>query len=212
MAQAPDARPEMDFTMVDDDRIKPYRFAIVGHESVETPAGRFDTVRVERIDSAGRRRGQAAHGARPVTPAPASAADLPPLRALLRGRGLPDQDLTPAHLAHFLVLRDGAALGGAIGVEPCGADGLLRSAVVREDLAGRGHGAALLQAIEAHARRAGLQTLWLLTTSAADWFAQHGWRTVARSEAPAALQATGEFRTLCPSSAICMCRSLADGG
>ena len=41
-----------DFYMADDDRLIAYRFAVVGRETVELPAGRFETVRVERIDRA----------------------------------------------------------------------------------------------------------------------------------------------------------------
>lgn len=37
---------------VEDDRVKTYRFAITGKESVKTPAGVFDTVRVERVGDA----------------------------------------------------------------------------------------------------------------------------------------------------------------
>ena len=44
------SRSEADFTMIEDDRIRTYRFAITARESVETPAGRFETLRVERID------------------------------------------------------------------------------------------------------------------------------------------------------------------
>lgn len=39
-----------EFHMVDDDRIVAYKFAVIGPETVEVPAGRFETVRVERID------------------------------------------------------------------------------------------------------------------------------------------------------------------
>lgn len=40
-----------EFAMVDDRRIKKYRFAITGRESVEVPAGRFDdAVLVQRVD------------------------------------------------------------------------------------------------------------------------------------------------------------------
>lgn len=46
----PESRPEASFTMVDEDRIRSYRFAIRGRETVEVPAGRFDTLRVERVD------------------------------------------------------------------------------------------------------------------------------------------------------------------
>ena len=41
-----------DFHMADDDRLIAYRFAVIGQETVEVPAGRFETVRVERIDRA----------------------------------------------------------------------------------------------------------------------------------------------------------------
>lgn len=40
----------VEFAMVDDRRIKVYRFAVTGREAIEIPAGRFDTVRVERVD------------------------------------------------------------------------------------------------------------------------------------------------------------------
>ena len=39
-----------DFAMVDDRRIRHYRFAITGHEEIEVPAGKFETVVVQRID------------------------------------------------------------------------------------------------------------------------------------------------------------------
>lgn len=52
--QAGEAPAEAEFTMVDDDRIKAYRFAVIGPETIETPAGRIETIRVDRTDSAKR--------------------------------------------------------------------------------------------------------------------------------------------------------------
>jgi hypothetical protein len=46
-----EARVEREFLMVDDKQIRPYRFAISGRETIDTPAGRFATVRVERTDN-----------------------------------------------------------------------------------------------------------------------------------------------------------------
>lgn len=40
---------EIVVSKVEDDRVKTYRFAITGKETVKTPAGSFDTVRVERV-------------------------------------------------------------------------------------------------------------------------------------------------------------------
>jgi hypothetical protein len=47
-ASAKDASAE--FPMVDDERVRVYRFAITARETIEIPAGKFDTLRVERVD------------------------------------------------------------------------------------------------------------------------------------------------------------------
>lgn len=39
------------FLMVEDDEIQPYRFQITGTEKIATPVGRFDAVKVERINA-----------------------------------------------------------------------------------------------------------------------------------------------------------------
>jgi len=41
----------VEFAMVDEDRVRVYRFAITARERIEIPAGTFDTVKVERVDS-----------------------------------------------------------------------------------------------------------------------------------------------------------------
>lgn len=47
---AGEAPVQAEFTMVDDDRMKTYRFEIGGKENVQTPAGTFEALRVNRID------------------------------------------------------------------------------------------------------------------------------------------------------------------
>lgn len=44
----------VEFAMVDDERVRAYRFAITGRERIELPAGAFDTVKVERVDNPNR--------------------------------------------------------------------------------------------------------------------------------------------------------------
>lgn len=46
----PDPAKTVEFAMVDQNRIRVYRFAITGKDSIEVPAGTFDTVVVERVD------------------------------------------------------------------------------------------------------------------------------------------------------------------
>jgi hypothetical protein len=51
-AHANDANPPIaEFTMVDRKNLTHYKFKLTGHEKVETPAGSFDTLRLERIDN-----------------------------------------------------------------------------------------------------------------------------------------------------------------
>lgn len=42
---------EKDFSFIDEDKLRLYRFQIQARETVETPAGRFETIRVARIDN-----------------------------------------------------------------------------------------------------------------------------------------------------------------
>lgn len=44
----------VEFALVDDDNVRPYRFAITGRERVALPAGEFETVKVERVDNPNR--------------------------------------------------------------------------------------------------------------------------------------------------------------
>ncbi len=53
-----------------------------------------------------------------------------------------------------------------------------------------------------------IERLILLTQTAAAFFARYGYQVIGRSEAPADVQGTEEFRSLCPSSAACMAKRL----
>ena len=142
--------------------------------------------------------------------AAAAPADVAAILALLAAEKLPTADLDPARMERFLVARTGGQVVGAIGRETHGAVGLLRSLVVRPSHRGSGLGAALCDRLEAAARADGIRDLYLLTTTAAAFFARCGYRAVARELVPPALLATAEFRSLCPSTATCMTRRLAD--
>lgn len=135
---------------------------------------------------------------------PATPADLPAVLGLLKDSGLPWQDVTPAHLDHFLLAVEDGAIIGSAGLERHGSDALLRSLAVASTHRAGGLGTRLAQAIEQDARSSGVAALYLLTTTAAEFFARRGYLRMARADAPAALQATTEFSTLCPAQAACM--------
>lgn len=138
---------------------------------------------------------------------PARPADEAAIRALLREAGLPDEDFA-AHLAHFLVVRSGEALLGAVGYERHGADGLLRSLVVAPAARGGGLGGRLVAELTKRARAAGLSRFYLLTTTAEAFFRSRGYTRVERAAVPAAVAATPEFQSLCPASAVCLVREI----
>jgi amino-acid N-acetyltransferase len=147
-----------------------------------------------------------------MTIRPARSEDLGPIQKLLRSCDLPHEDLTPAHLEHFLVAREEETLRGVVGLEPRGDAALLRSLAVVPDARGEGLGTRLVEAVEARARRRDARTVYLLTTTAADYFAAHGYERIERSALPAAIQETEEARCLCPESAITMRKALRTAG
>jgi len=144
-----------------------------------------------------------------MTIQPAESEDLDAIRALLRACDLPHDDLTPDHLQHFLAAREGGSLRGVVGLEARGEVALLRSLAVCPEARNEGLGARLMTAIEQRARDTGIHTLYLLTTTAADYFRARGYERIARDALPEDIQQTEEAARLCPSSATCMRKSLS---
>jgi amino-acid N-acetyltransferase len=128
--------------------------------------------------------------------------------ALLEDAGLPTGDLTDTHCEHFFFVGTADAPTGLVGLELFGDVGLLRSLVVAPPRRGRGDGLALVKHAEAAARRQGIAALYLLTTTAEDFFARHGYRRAERAVAPAAIRSTREFAGLCPASSAFMSKGL----
>ncbi|MGE0439344.1 MAG: arsenic resistance N-acetyltransferase ArsN2 [Gemmatimonadales bacterium] len=143
----------------------------------------------------------------PVSIGPAGAEDFGAVTALLTANALPVADLHPP-LADFLLAREGGRVIGTIGLERYGAAGLLRSLAVDPDRRSHGIGGRLVTALEAHAAATGIGTLYLLTTTAADYFARRRYEVIGRDLAPEAVRRSAEFAALCPASAVCLRRAL----
>lgn len=142
---------------------------------------------------------------------PAALADLEAVRALLRDAHLPLDGLEEQFGEGYVVaVRREGRIVGAEGIEVHGQDGLLRSAVVAPPLRGLGLGEALTDDRLAWARGRGLKSVWLLTTTAADFFDRFGFHRAERGAAPPALQASTEFSVACPASAVCLRLVLED--
>lgn len=141
---------------------------------------------------------------------PAVSADLPTIEALLETAGLPVDGLE-AHLGDFVVAQADGGIVAAGGMELYGESALLRSVVVAEHHKGKGIGTAICERLEESARKRGVRDVYLLTTTARDYFAGRGYEVVGRNRVPAEIAATEEFTRLCPASAVLMQFHLAAG-
>ena len=122
---------------------------------------------------------------------------------------LPTADVDLALLGTFIGARSKGALAGVVGIEPLDHAGLLRSLAVAPEQRGLGIGSRLCDEAEALARARGIEHLYLLTTTAAEWFGARGYARVERAALPEAIRGSGQFRALCPQTAVAMHKSLS---
>ena len=132
--------------------------------------------------------------------------DFAAVAGLLRSNDLPVMGV-PSSLDAFLVAERDDVMLGVIGLELYGADALLRSAVVDASERGTGLGARLVDGIIAVAQHRGVGVLWLLTTTAEQWFPRFGFSVVTRDDVPPMVRASREFQGACPASATVMRRT-----
>ena len=124
-------------------------------------------------------------------------------RSTLEAAGLPTGDLDEGD-AHYFAFETGG-FGGFVSL---GDVVLLRSIVVPAARRRRGLGRVILATLLETARAWGAKEAWLLTTTAEAFFAANGFERVARTDAPAAIATTSQFKDVCPDSAALMRRAL----
>jgi amino-acid N-acetyltransferase len=141
-----------------------------------------------------------------VTLRPADDA-FPYVESLLSRVGLPTADVREPSVRLRVAVRGGDRVGTG-GLEVRGDAALVRSVAVEPSARGEGVGTAVCAALEMEARNTDAQTAYLLTATAADFFAAQGYERVARADVPPEIAGTNEFATLCPDNAVAMRRSL----
>lgn len=140
---------------------------------------------------------------------PASPDDLADIQALLESAGLPFEGLAAGSMHDFIVAYDARGqLFAAGGIEHHGEHGLLRSVVVDAKARGAGFGRGMIAALEGRARARGITALYLLTTTAAEFFPRMGYEKFDRTAVPATIAQSAEFAVLCPATAVCMKKNL----
>lgn len=150
----------------------------------------------------------------PTTLRPATARDRAEIESMLTAAKLPTEgvgDILRAKPADFVVAEQDGRVVGAGGLEMTQDGALLRSVVVRDDLRSAGVGRRIVERLvhEADCRGVGL---YLLTTTADNWFPRFGFERVERNSVPPAIGATWEFKTGCAQTATAMKREKPGNG
>lgn len=137
----------------------------------------------------------------------AEAQDLTAVEALLVSASLPLNGLTDQFPAAYVVARAADVVIGAAGLERYESYALLRSVTVSRDFRNQGVASALVENRMTEARKLGVTRVFLLTTTAADYFRRHGFEPTPREDAPLPLAESPEFDRACPASATCLART-----
>jgi amino-acid N-acetyltransferase len=135
----------------------------------------------------------------------ATDADLSAVENLLSANDLP-LDGVRDNFSDFVVAEDAGEIAGAIGLENFGSVALLRSAVVSPGHRGSGVGRQLVEQLLENAEETGIEQLYLLTTTAEEYFPRFGFARTTRSAVPDSVKASVEFQGACPDTAVVMTR------
>lgn len=143
-----------------------------------------------------------------MTIRPAEPDDFAAVSRLVAQHGLPLAGLRE-HLGATLVatIDDGVCGSAALELYEDGA--LLRSVAVAQGAQHQGIGRALVDAVLTLAESRAVPALYLLTTTAEQYFARFGFERTVRAAVPPGVQSSIEFTSACPASATVMRRTLS---
>ena len=133
----------------------------------------------------------------------ASTSELETVVDLLNRSGLPTAGVAD-NFSEFLVAQADGKLVGVVGLELYGQSALLRSVAVEESWRGSGVGRVLVERALDLARERGIDDVYLLTTTADNYFPKFGFVCVGRDEVAQGVRTSVEFQSACPESATVM--------
>ena len=137
-----------------------------------------------------------------------SLSSLDEILPVLTGCNLPVADISISSPPQFFGFRLAGSVVAVVGLEQFQSVGLLRSLAVSPGHRGRGLARELVSFVESFALSQGVESLFLLTTTAEAFFVASGYGPASRQEAPQAIQATPQFSGLCPSSSAFLSKRL----
>ncbi len=125
------------------------------------------------------------------------------ISAMLIANNLPTSDLSSSKIDFFDFQLENRVVG-IFGIELYEPYGLLRSVVIDPAFRGKQWGQKMVKEAKVVAKNKGITQLFLLTTTAEEFFHLMGFNTIERSQAPLPVQNSAEFSSLCPDSAVVM--------
>ena len=131
---------------------------------------------------------------------------MPAVKDLLQKNNLPIEDIH--NKTHLFGIYENKTLIGVAGIELHGANALVRSVCVDENYRSKGMAELLTAHIEQYAKQNGADSLYLLTTTAENYFKRKGYVKIERASVPESILQTTEFSLICPSSATVMQKNL----
>jgi amino-acid N-acetyltransferase len=125
---------------------------------------------------------------------------------LLIRNNLPVSDLSSE--TRLFALMEENELIGSIGLEVSQNNALLRSLCVDEKHRNKGAAVKLVKFLEEFAKQEDIENIYLLTTTAEQFFSNRNYVPVDRNSVPYSIQQTSEFKSVCPASATIMIKRL----
>ena len=124
-------------------------------------------------------------------------------KKLIASADLPTEDLD--FKKQFLIgYYEEDALMATGGLEVFGTDAILRSLTVRMGSRNKSLGSGIVDDLLAKATEKGVDTIYLLTETAKEFFRKKGFEEISREDAPESVQASSEFSFICGDTAVCM--------
>jgi amino-acid N-acetyltransferase len=133
-------------------------------------------------------------------------AEIDTLNNLLQTENLPLVDQIDQNGYFFKAVGNSGEIFGAVGLELFGNHGLLRSLVVDKNYRRTGIAGRLVERVIRRSLKLKLKALFLLTTTADNYFEKKLFKEIARNEVPDEIKLSKEFSSICPSTAIVMHR------
>ncbi len=134
---------------------------------------------------------------------PAKSFHLVEIAKLLLDNQLPTEDIHENKIKFFVALVNNVVVG-TIGIEKYNHLGLQRSLAVNKEFRNLNIGEKLLKHLFDYSTSEKIRRLYLLTTTAEDYFNRFGFQAINRTDVPEVISNTKEFQDICPQSAVTM--------